>query len=133
MPYIKVRVHFLMRSDKKFSNILEKMRKKKNIFIDYLNGYVDHVHCLVSLNAEQTLKQVMQLIKGESSHWINKNNLCKQKFQWQDDYFTVSVRESVAGKVRNYLKNQVQHHRRISFDGEFKKFLQRAGFQRAMD
>jgi REP element-mobilizing transposase RayT len=64
---------------KVFQHIRENAREK-DIFIDFINGYVEHVHCLISLNPEQTLKQIMQLLKGESSFWINKNNLCREKF-----------------------------------------------------
>jgi REP element-mobilizing transposase RayT len=72
----------------------------------------------------------MQLIKGKSSFWINKNRLCKTKFGWQDEYFAVSVSEAVLENVRGYIANQENHHRTRSFDNEFEDFLKRAGFQR---
>ena len=50
------------------------------------------------------MKEIMQLIKGESSFWINKNKLCREKFQWQNDYFAVSVSETVVENVREYIK-----------------------------
>ena len=75
----------------------------------------------------------MQLIKGESSFWINKNRLCKTKFEWQDEYFAVSVSEAVLENVRAYIANQEKHHRGRSFDDEFEDFLKRAGFQRFKD
>lgn len=100
--------------------------RKKEIFIDYINGYVDHVHCLVSLGSEQTLRTIVQLLKGESSHWINKNNLCDQKFQWQDDYFVVSVSESIVDKVRDYIRNQEEHHRETGLNEEFEGFLKKS-------
>ena len=105
----------------------------KPIFIDFINGYVEHVHCLISLGSDQTIEKIMQLIKGESSFWINKNGLCKGKFQWQDDYFVVSVSENVVDNVRDYIKNQETHHKEKSFDDEFENFLKRAGFQRFED
>lgn len=46
----------------------------------------------------------MPLIKGESSFWINKNQLTKAKFEWQDEYFAVYVSESLVDKVRDYLE-----------------------------
>jgi len=61
--------------------------QEKQIHVDFINGYVDHVHLLISLNADQTIAKTVQLIKGESSFWINKNNLCSEKFEWQGDYF----------------------------------------------
>jgi len=72
----------------------------------------------------------MQLIKGESSFWINKNKLVKTRFEWQDEYFAVSVSESLVTGVRKYIANQEEHHQRKSFDDEFEGFMKRAGFQR---
>jgi len=93
------------------------MLKREGIHIDFINGYRDHCHCLVALQSDQTLSQIMQLIKGESSFWINKNNLCKDHFQWQNDYYAVSVSKSALQKVRNYIKNQnftiKQNHSRM--------------------
>ena len=75
----------------------------------------------------------MQLIKGESSFWINKHRLCKTKFGWQDEYFAVSVSEAVLENVCSYIANQEKNHRERSFDDEFEDFLKRAGFQRFKD
>ena len=102
----------------------------KEIHIDFIGGYVDHVHCLISLGTDQTIKAIMQLIKGESSFWINKNNLCKTKFGWQDEYFAVSVSEANTASVRRYIAKQEEHHKKKSFDEEFRGFMKRAGFER---
>jgi putative transposase len=75
----------------------------------------------------------MQLIKGESSFWINKNGLCRGKFEWQDEYFAVGVCESVLENARKYIANQEKHHSTKSFDEEFEDFIKRAGFQRFKD
>jgi len=58
------------------------------------------------------MSKIIQLIKGESSYWINKHKLCKQKFESQDEYFAVSVSESMVDKVRGYIKNQEEHHKK---------------------
>jgi len=117
---------------KVFQHIRENAREK-DIFIDHINGYADHAHCLISLGSDQTLKEIMQLVKGESSFWINKNNLCREKFAWQDDYFVVSVSESVIDNVREYIKKQEKHHRQERFEDEFETFLEKAGFQKFKD
>ena len=117
MSYIKVWLHFVWSTkdrkpfltddirQKVFRHIRENS-KEKGIFIDFINGYREHARCLISLGSDQTIEKIMQLIKGESSFWINKNGLCKEKFQWQDDYFVVSVSENVVDNVRDYIKNQ---------------------------
>lgn len=140
MSFIKVWIHLvwatknrkpLLVSDirqKIFSHIRENA-KIKNIHTDFVNGDVDHVHCLIALNQEQTIAKVVQLIKAESSFWINKNSLCKEKFEWQDDYFAVSVSESRVDKVREYIKNQETHHTKKIFQQEYDEFMERYGFE----
>ncbi|SKC14999.1 REP element-mobilizing transposase RayT [Dyadobacter psychrophilus] len=104
---------------------------EKDIFLDAVNGYTDHAHCLVSLSREQTISKVAQLIKGESSFWINKNKLTKRKFMWQDDYWAVSVSERHVEIVRNYIKNQEEHHRKQSFKQENERFMKKYGWEPA--
>lgn len=89
-----------------------------------VNGYTDHIHCLISLGKEQSIAKVAQLIKGESSFWINKNNITKSKFMWQDDYYASSVSESAVGIVKAYIQNQEVHHTKVSFTEEVKEFME---------
>ncbi len=110
-----------------FSHIRENARSK-NIHVDFVNGYVDHIHILVSLNSDQTIAKIVQLLKGESSFWMNKYKLTPQKFEWQDDYFAVSVSESGVNKVREYIKNQEQHHAKKTFQQEHDEFVRVYGF-----
>lgn len=127
MPFIKIYIHivfstldrkpFLNSSDlriKIWKHIKENASKKR-IFLDMINGYSDHCHCLISLGSNQNIEKIVQLIKGESSHWINKNELTKEKFAWQDKYFAVSVSESMIENVRNYIKNQEKLHQKKNF------------------
>ena len=107
--------------------------KKKGIFIDFVNGYQEHCHCLVSLGDNQTIRQIMQLIKGESSHWINKEGLLKEQFEWQDEYFAVSVSESNIARLRNYIKNQEDHHSRKTWEVEYNELIDKFGFQKFID
>ncbi len=107
--------------------------KEKDIFIDTIGGYNDHCHCLISLRGNQSIENVMQLIKGESSFWINKNKLTTSRFGWQEEFFAVSVSESIVPKVRNYIRNQEEHHLVKSSSDEFNEFLNALGFQRFVD
>ena len=75
----------------------------------------------------------MQLVKGESSFWVNKSGVCKTKFGWQDEYFAVSVSEANVPAVRKYIANQEENHRTKSFEDEFEGFMKRAGFERFRD
>ena len=141
MPFIKIYIHvvfstsnrtsFLNTSDlrvKVWKHIKENASDKR-IFMDMVNGYSDHCHCLISLGSNQNIEKIVQLIKGESSFWINKNQLTKEKFSWQDEYFAVSISESMIDSVRNYIKNQEQHHKKKSFAEEYKEFIEKYNFE----
>ena len=117
MPFVKVWLHFVWSTKDRCPYLTDEIRTKvfehirqnakdKGIHIDFINGYLDHVHCLISLGVDQTLKEIMQLIKGESSFWISNNRLTKAKFAWQDEYFVVSVNKSTLPSVRKYIANQ---------------------------
>lgn len=145
MPFVKVYIHFVWSTKnripfldsqelrKKVWNHISENAKEKGIFIDFINGYTDHCHCLVSLEVDQTIKKTMQLIKGESSFWINKQELTSQKFEWQDEYFAVSVSESMIDKVRDYIKNQEEHHSKKTFQEEYDEFMVKYKFQNFKD
>lgn len=142
MPHIQVFIHFVWSTKnrvpylnspelrkKVWKHILENA-KSKNIFVDFVNGHADHCHCLVSLGSEQSLKKVMQLIKGESSYWINKNSLTTRKFEWQDDYYASSISISKLDTVREYIKNQEEHHRKRSFQEEYQELIKNFYFSK---
>jgi len=145
MPFIKVYIHFVWSTKnripflstkeirQKVWNHIKENGKKKGIFIDFVNGYSDHCHCLVSLGVDQNIRKVVQLIKGESSFWINKEKLTDEKFQWQNEYFAVSVSESMIDKVRNYIKNQESHHNKKTFQEEYEDFILKHDFKNSDD
>ena len=114
---------------KKLFEHIQQNAKKKEIFLDIVNGYEDHVHCLISLSKDLTISKTVQLIKGESSHWFNVNTNAKEKLSWQDDYWAVSVSESHIIKVREYIKNQEEHHKRKTFSEEVEEFMRKYGWQ----
>jgi REP element-mobilizing transposase RayT len=97
--------------------------RAKGIFVDRLNGHVDHLHCLMGLNADMSISKAMQLIKGESAFWINKRGLVRPKFEWADEYFAVSVSESALDKVRAYIDGQEAHHEKKTFQQEYEEFM----------
>ncbi len=141
MPYIRVWIHFVWSTKNRNPLLKKEVRhklithikqnaKEKNIYLDCINGYTEHLHCLVSLGSDQTLSKVMQLIKGEASNWFNKNIMTDEKLEWQDEYFAVSVSESQIEAVRKYIFNQEAHHRNKSFEEESNEFITKYGFQK---
>lgn len=141
MPLVKLWVHLIW-STKNRQKLIDKQlipklishikdnAKQKEIYIDRINCVSDHIHILVSLNKEHSISKIMNLIKGESSYWVNKNKLTKGKFEWQDEYIAISISESVVGKVREYIDNQEEHHKVRTFDEEYKLFIKRYGFEK---
>lgn len=101
---------------------------EKGIWLDSVNGWQDHAHCLISLGKEQTISKVAQLIKGESSFWINHNSLINNKFTWQDDFWAVGVSESHVRLVRHYIHNQEEHHTKKTFTKEVNEFMKKYGW-----
>ncbi|MCH7515079.1 MAG: IS200/IS605 family transposase [Bacteroidetes bacterium] len=140
MPFVKIWVHAVWTTKKKETLLAKTIRQavfehihqnalNKDILMDIVNGYSEHVHCLFRLKNDQTISKVMQLIKGESSFWINQQKLMKSKFQWQDEYFAVSVSESQVNTVRKYIQIQEEHHKKKTFMQEYEEFIQKYGFQ----
>ncbi len=105
---------------------------KKEIYLDFINGYEDHVHVLISLACDQTIAQVVAWLKGESSRFINKNAIFPFPFDWADDYYAVSVSQSNVETVRNYLKKQETHHEKKTFAKECEEFMVKYGFLRSL-
>ncbi len=139
MSFINVYVHYVWATHNRNPYLTNEIRqdvfnhlrenaKSKNIYIDFINGYTDHVHCLVSLGDSLSIGEIAQLIKGESSFWINKNKLTKQKFGWQDEYLAVGVGDDKLKIVRNYIATQEEHHKKVTFNQEYNKFIKRYGF-----
>lgn len=125
----KKRIPFLKTRELRYKVFrhIKQNAEEKEIWLDCVNGYTDHAHCLVSLGREQKLSKIVQFIKGESSYWINKNELTKHKFIWQDDYWAVSVSESHLKSVRAYIHNQESHHKEKSFSKEIDEFSDKYG------
>ncbi len=142
MPYTKVMIHYIWATKNRMPIITDELKWvllshikensiKKKIFIDALNCEKDHIHLLISLGTEQTIAKIAMLIKGESSFWVNKQKLIKQKFEWQDEYIALSVSESAVDKVRQYIVNQDEQHKKKTFTEEYKEFLSIHGFSRS--
>lgn len=141
MPFIKIYIHVVFSTKNRIPYFntpelrikvwkhIKENASQKEIFLDMVNGYSDHCHCLISLGSNQNIEKIVQLLKGESSYWINKNALTKEKFFWQDEYFAVSVSESMIETVRNYVKNQESHHKKKSFAEEYQEFFDKYNFK----
>lgn len=104
---------------KYITGIIQKQKHKLVI----INGVNDHIHILLGYRPHQSLSDLLQDIKGSSSKWINENKLTKIKFAWQEGYGAFSYSHSHLSKVISYIKNQEQHHKKITFMNEYRSFL----------
>ncbi len=98
------------------------------IHVDFIDGYTDHVHVLVSLEPTQTIAEVVKSMKGESSAWLKQQRLVPAYFAWQTDYFAVSVSPLLLEKTRLYIRNQETHHQTQTVVDEYEAVLRQCGF-----
>lgn len=103
--------------------------KECGIFVIEINGYLDHFHLLVDMPVVLSPAKVMNLLKGESSNWINSGDIFRHKFAWQKKYSVFSVSHSQRDKIIDYIQKQPTHHRKMSFQEEVEKFFERHGLE----
>lgn len=98
---------------------------KNNFKTLIVGGTDDHIHILLSLKPETSVSKAVQLIKGGSSKWLHDNFPNLNIFSWQEGYgaFTVSI--SQIDVVKNYIANQEQHHKKMTFEEEYLELLKR--------
>ena len=88
-----------------------------------INGMPDHIHVLFGLRPAQSLSDLMQDIKGDSSKWINQKGFVTSRFSWQEGYGAFSYSKSALPGIIDYIRNQEMHHQQKSFVDEYKTLL----------
>ena len=94
-------------------------------FLQCIGGIDDHIHLLVGLHPTLAISEFAQKFKANSSRFINEKGWASGKFQWQEGFGAFSVSPSSLEKVRQYIGNQAEHHRRQSFTEEYEELLTR--------
>ncbi len=94
-----------------------------------IGGTKDHIHMLISLCPVISPSKAMQLIKANSSRWINEEFPTKARFTWQEGYYGFSVSPRHIQNVINYINGQEEHHRIRSFEAEYLEFLKVSGIE----
>jgi REP element-mobilizing transposase RayT len=85
-----------------------------------INGVEDHVHILTNLSRKLAIAEVVEKVKTSTSAWIKRKGASYHDFYWQAGYGVFSVSESKVDDVRAYVANQEEHHRRQSFQDEYR-------------
>ena len=89
------------------------------------NGPEDHLHLVISTATQPAIADLLRDIKANSSRWIHETFAEHRSFSWQDGYAVFSVSKSVLPRVIEYLQNQQDHHRKVSFEEELVELLRR--------
>ena len=90
-----------------------------------IDGTTDHVHMLFVLGRTITIADVVEEVKTGSSKWVKTKGLEFRNFHWQRGYGAFSIGQSNVSELKRYIRNQKQHHRRITFEDEYRVFLKR--------
>ncbi|HYV24936.1 MAG TPA: IS200/IS605 family transposase [Pyrinomonadaceae bacterium] len=88
-----------------------------------IDGTTDHIHVLFSLSRTITVAELVEEVKTSTSKWLKTKGRPLKHFQWQRGYGAFSIGESNVPTLKRYIRNQQEHHRRVSFEDEYRKFL----------
>jgi REP element-mobilizing transposase RayT len=90
-----------------------------------IGGFEDHLHLLIGLPRTKSIAQIVDVLKSTSSKWIKGKDAAFNQFHWQSGYGAFSVSESNVDAVVKYILNQHEHHRKTTFQEEYRQFLDR--------
>ncbi len=90
-----------------------------------VGGHIDHVHLLVGLSRTISIAKLIERIKTETSIWAKEKENCSSVFSWQAGYGAFSVSHSNRIAVDEYIRNQREHHQKLSFQDEFRELCKR--------
>ncbi len=133
----KILVHIIFSTKNRYPFLVDEQIRKEmhsylaKIFNEFnshaliVGGIEDHVHILCSLAKTETLAKIIGESKRSSSLWIKNKGGILEKFKWQKGYGAFSISISHVDRVRKYIDNQKDHHKKISFQDEFREFLEK--------
>jgi putative transposase len=88
-----------------------------------INSMPDHLHFFFGMRPDQSISDLMRIVKGESSEWLNQKRFTRSTFRWQEGYGAFSYTKSDIPMVARYIENQEEHHRKKSFLEEYEELL----------
>ena len=83
----------------------------------------EHIHFLISRSPSISEETIASIVGNSSERFINENKFCQDKFKWQDTCSAFSVSKGDVRKVCDYILNQPEHHRKVSFMEEYETFI----------
>ncbi len=122
----KHRAHFINPPvDEELYSYLGGICNKLECQVIKVGGYKDHVHILCMLSKKIALMKLMEELKSNSSKWIKSKGEGYENFYWQEGYGAFSINPSEIATVITYISNQNDHHRRKTFQDEYRAFLKK--------
>ena len=132
--YTQIYIHYVFATEVRLRLLTEDMQnelyayaagivKDLNCFLQCIGGMEDHIHILIGLHPTLSVSEFAQKIKANTSRFINEKGWVCGKFKWQEGFGAFSVSQSGLEKVRDYIKNQKEHHNHQSFSTEYETFL----------
>lgn len=94
-----------------------------------VGGYVDHVHVLCNQSKNITISKLVEKIKTSSSKWFKTLDVSLLNFYWQNGYGAFSVSPELLEQKINYIRNQEEHHKKKTFQEEYRIFLEEYGIE----
>ncbi len=134
--YTRLQVHFVFAVKYRRALILPEIEEPLHKYITAIfqnndhnmlaiNSVADHIHFFAGLNPNQSISKLVELVKGDSSEFLNKQKLCNRPFHWQSGYGAFSHSYSQIDSVVKYIHNPKLHHKKQSFRNEYEKFLRK--------
>ena len=138
MSYINLNYHLIFSTKERCPSITTELMLRLGPYIGGIirqidgqmltsNGPGDHIHIATILNQKTAIMDVLRKIKGSSSEWIHTTFPDMRDFAWQDGYAAFTVSHSAMPKVVDYIKGQIEHHKKLTFQEELIQFLNRHG------
>jgi len=103
--------------------------KKLDSQIVVIGGFSDHIHLICCLSRNYAISEIVRELKRVSTKWIRGRSFQLKSFHWQNGYGAFSISPSHLDAVREYITNQSEHHKKVSFQDEYRKFLKKYGVE----
>ncbi len=103
--------------------------KNKNSHLYRINGVENHLHLLTDLNPSVALADFMREIKVSSSLWMKSSELFPAFNGWAEGYGSFTCSYLYMGSLINYIKNQQEHHRKKTFEEEYRSLMLESGIK----
>jgi putative transposase len=92
-----------------------------------INSMPDHLHMFIGMKPHQSLSNLVQIVKSESSKWVKEKGLCSHQFAWQEGFGAFSYSRSQLSRVILYIQHQQERHRKRTFREEYLYMLKESG------